>query len=159
MRYTVYSITWQLKFQNVLALKDTWNSLQLLVKDYAPEGTKRGLIFSGLEEVIQVLDDSSLSLQSMSGSRFAEPFVEEIRGLEKDITQAIEASEIWVQVQRKWLYLEGLFSGSDIHTRVPKEAEKFDKLNSIFKKVSSASKGICWNSLACQIVWHWSLEW
>ncbi|KAL5967125.1 Dynein heavy chain 10 axonemal, partial [Taenia solium] len=122
--------------KNILALKDTWNGLQLTVKDYAPEGTKRGLIFSELEEVIQTLDDSSLSLQSMSGSRFAEPFVEEIRGLEKDLTQASEALEIWVQVQRKWLQLEGLFSGSDIHTRIPKEAEKFDKLNLIFKKTA-----------------------
>ncbi|EUB64627.1 Dynein heavy chain 10, axonemal [Echinococcus granulosus] len=116
------------------ALKDTWNGLQLEVKDYIPEKMKRGLIFGGLEEVIQTLDDSSLSLQSMSGSRFATPFLEEIRGLEKDLTLASEVLEIWVLVQRKWLHLETLFAGSDIHTRIPKEAEKFDKLNLIFKK-------------------------
>ncbi|KAL5112917.1 Dynein heavy chain 10 axonemal [Taenia crassiceps] len=127
--------------KNFLTLKDTWNSLQLQVKDYAPEGTKRGSIVGGLEEVIQTLDDSSLSLQSMSTSRFAEPFVGEIRGLEKVLTQASEVLEIWVQVQRKWLHLEGLFSGSDVHTRIPKEAGRFDKINLIFKKtVEEATK-------------------
>ncbi|VDM31178.1 unnamed protein product [Hydatigera taeniaeformis] len=116
-------------------LKDTWDGLQLSVKDYAPEGTKRGLIINTLEEAIQTLETSSLNLQSISGSKFAEPFMEGIRSLEKDLTQASEALEIWDQVQSKWLHLEGLFSGGDIRTRIPKEAEKFDKLNLFFKKM------------------------
>lgn len=111
-------------------------NLKLEIREYAPEGKKRGLIIAGLDEIIQTLDDSSISLQSMGGSRFAAPFIEEIRRLEKEVTIASEVLDIWIAVQRKWFHLEGVFAGGDIHSRIPKEAHKFDKLNFVFRKVS-----------------------
>ncbi len=84
---------------------------------------------------MQTLDDSALSLQSMGASRFAAPFIEEIQKLEKCLSQVSEVLEAWTLVQRKWLYLEGVFVGGDIRSQLPREAEKFDKLNTLFKKV------------------------
>lgn len=112
------------------------------MKAYEPEGQKRGLIITGLDEVIQTIDDSSISLQSMGGSRFAAPLVEEIRRLEKEITVASEVLDNWISVQRKWFHLEGVFSGGDIHSRIPKEAEKFNKLNQVFRKVRSLLRSL-----------------
>jgi dynein heavy chain len=38
-------------------------------------------------------------------------------------------------VQRKWMYLEGIFIGGDIRSQLPEEAKKFDNIDKTFKKV------------------------
>jgi dynein heavy chain len=39
-------------------------------------------------------------------------------------------------VQRKWMYLEGIFIGGDIRSQLPEEAKKFDQIDKTFKKVA-----------------------
>lgn len=41
-------------------------------------------------------------------------------------------------VQQKWMYLESIFIGGDIRSQLPEEAKKFDNIDKMFKKVSSA---------------------
>lgn len=45
-------------------------------------------------------------------------------------------SQLWMVVQRKWMYLEGIFIGGDIRSQLPEEAKKFDQIDKTFKKVS-----------------------
>lgn len=116
-------------------MRETWKTLQLEVKSYSPENTERGFIIGRLDELMHTVDDIALTLQSMEGSRFAGPYMQEIQAMEKDLTLASEVLDIWSSIQRKWLNLESVFAGSDIHLRIPREAEKFDKLNLIFRKV------------------------
>ena len=40
-------------------------------------------------------------------------------------------------VQRKWMYLEGIFIGGDIRSQLPEEAKKFDQIDKTFKKVKN----------------------
>jgi dynein heavy chain len=40
-----------------------------------------------------------------------------------------------MMVQRKWMYLEGIFIGGDIRAQLPEEAKKFDLIDKTFKKV------------------------
>ena len=39
-------------------------------------------------------------------------------------------------VQRKWMYLEGIFIGGDIRSQLPEEAKKFDQIDKTFRRVS-----------------------
>jgi dynein heavy chain len=41
----------------------------------------------------------------------------------------------WLSVQRKWLYMEGIFVGGDVRQRLPEEARKFDDIDMAFRKV------------------------
>ncbi len=70
-----------------------WKSLQLDVKEYTKAGALRGYVIAGVDEIMQTLDDSALSLQSMGASRFAAPFIEEIHKLEKCLSQVSEVLE------------------------------------------------------------------
>jgi len=45
------------------------------------------------------------------------------------------AVKIWMLVQRKWMYLEGIFIGGDIRAQLPDEAKKFDQIDKTFKRV------------------------
>lgn len=38
-------------------------------------------------------------------------------------------------MQRKWLYLEGIFIGGDIRTQLPEEARKFDDIDKAYRRV------------------------
>jgi len=44
--------------------------------------------------------------------------------------------QIWMLVQRKWMYLESIFIGGDIRSQLPDEAKKFDNIDRVFKRAS-----------------------
>ena len=44
-------------------------------------------------------------------------------------------TQVWMVVQQKWMYLEGIFIGGDIRQQLPEEAKKFDNIDKTFKKV------------------------
>lgn len=48
--------------------------------------------------------------------------------------------QIWMAVQRKWMYLESIFIGGDIRSQLPDEAKKFDNIDRVFKRASHR----CW---------------
>lgn len=55
---------------------------------------------------------------------------------EKCLTLISEIIDEWQSVQRKYLYLEGIFVGGDIRVQLPEEAKKFDDIDRRFKRVS-----------------------
>jgi dynein heavy chain len=46
--------------------------------------------------------------------------------------------QAWMAVQRKWMYLESIFIGSDdIRLQLPQEATRFDNINKAWLKIMS----------------------
>ena len=54
------------------------------------------------------------------------------------------SAQIWMVVQRKWMYLESIFLAGDIRAQLPEEAKKFDNIDKLFKKVW-ISFGLQWS--------------
>ena len=48
-------------------------------------------------------------------------------------------AQVWLTVQRKWMYLEGIFLAGDIRSQLPEEAKRFDTIDKLFKKVLASS--------------------
>jgi dynein heavy chain len=71
----------------------------------------------------------------MSASPFIGPFMSTVQKWEKCLTLISEIVDEWIVVQRKWLYLEGIFIGGDIREQLPEEAKKFDEIDKNFRKV------------------------
>ena len=67
----------------------------------------------GIEDITLLLEDMGLNLQSMMASRFVRPFAEEVRKWEQRLSLVSECIEVWMLVQRKWMYLESIFMDSD----------------------------------------------
>ena len=100
------------------------------------KGTEeRGVVLGSIDDILQALDDNAMNLQSMSASRYVMPFFERVQRWEKSLSHISEVVDVWMNVQRKWMYLESIFIGGDIRTQLPEEARKFDGLDKIFKKI------------------------
>lgn len=68
--------------------------------------------------------------------RFAIPFLPIVGKWEKVLSHIGEVIDVWMIVQRKWMYLESIFIGSgDIRTQLPDEAARFDRIDRSFKKI------------------------
>eukprot|EP00731_Ephydatia_muelleri_P035324 Em0114g8a len=116
---------------------NTWNSLQFTVHKYTKGTQERGHVLGAVDDIVLSLDDNAMNLQSMAASRFVGPFLDKVQKWEKSLSHISEVVEIWMVVQRKWMYLESIFIGGDIRAQLPEEAKKFDNIDKLFKKIMS----------------------
>ncbi len=65
-------------------------------------------------------------MSTMKASPFYKVFEEEASSWDQKLNAVNTIFDIWFNVQRKWVYLEGIFSGSaDIKHLLPTETSKF----------------------------------
>ncbi len=60
-----------------------------------------------------ILEDQLANLQTVASNKYAGAFSSKIRYWERSLNLISECIEIWLQVQRKWMYLEGIFIGNE----------------------------------------------
>ncbi|XP_058707745.1 dynein axonemal heavy chain 10 [Poecile atricapillus] len=114
---------------------ETWENMKFPVEVYTKGTETRGFILGSVEEILETLDDNNVSLQSALGSRFVGPFLSTAQKWEKTLSLISEVSEIWLSVQRKWMYLESIFVGGDIRSQLPEEVKIFDRVDKMFKQI------------------------
>ncbi|KAM6051570.1 dynein axonemal heavy chain 10-like [Theristicus caerulescens] len=121
--------------KGVKEIAETWEHLKFTVQTYFKGTEKRGFILGSVDEILDILDDNNVNLQSVLGSRFVGPFLSTVHQWEKTLSLIGEVIEIWMVVQRKWIYLESIFIGGDIRSQLPEEAKIFDSVDRMFKKI------------------------
>lgn len=62
-----------------------------------------------VEGINSLLEEWVANLQSMRGSPHVTPFAEEVREWEAKLSLLAEVLEVWMHVQRKWIYLKTIF--------------------------------------------------
>ncbi|KAK9868729.1 hypothetical protein WJX84_008574 [Apatococcus fuscideae] len=117
-------------------LNEVWREQRLEIFKYTRGGAEeRGLILRGTDEVTKLLEDVGLNLQSIMTSKFVRPFSEEVHKWETRLSLVSECLEVWLNVQRKWMYLETIFSLDDICNQLPQEAQRFSRIDKGWKKI------------------------
>jgi len=118
----------------VKAIREIWTDQKLDMAPYKDRGHFR---LKTVGELLQNLEDHNVSISALKGSRYAKPFEEEINYWEKTLTQIAYALEMFLNVQRQWMYLENIFLGEDIRKQLPKETRQFDEINKIWAKLTA----------------------
>ncbi|KFG44621.1 dynein heavy chain family protein, partial [Toxoplasma gondii GAB2-2007-GAL-DOM2] len=122
--------------KDIAKIESHWRAQTLDMCRYKTE--EQSFVLRANEELHVTLEDHILQLQSMVGSRFASVVIEKIRKWEKTLNNIREVFEAWLQVQRKWIYLDGIFTESvDIRLQLPDEAKKFDVVRRQFLSILS----------------------
>ena len=119
-------------------IENTWRNTRFIVIRYSKGTEDRGTIIGAIDEIQTALDDNALNLQSMSASKYVTAFLPAVQKWEKLLSLIGEVLEVWMVVQRKWMYLESIFIGAgDIRQQLPEEAARFDRIDKAFKKIMS----------------------
>ncbi len=89
---------------------------------YTKGTQERGFILGAVDEIIQALDDNTMSLQSMSASRFVGPFLNTVQSWEKSLSLISEVIDVSACLQFlacfKFLVQSlGIFSSKDLDYR------------------------------------------
>ncbi|CAD5121743.1 DgyrCDS10220 [Dimorphilus gyrociliatus] len=127
--------------KSIKSIEELLNNLKLNIIEY--KRSKKGdkyYIFNSIEDTINLLEEQSINLQSISSSKFVRPFLRSINELEKVLMQISEVLDIWLVVQKKWLHLEAIFCTKDIRRQIPNEASKFDKHSNIFHEIMKTTR-------------------
>ncbi|XP_055373636.1 dynein axonemal heavy chain 10 [Condylostylus longicornis] len=121
--------------KGVKEIEKIWAKMSFKVIKHFKANEDRGYTLAPVDEIIQVLEDNSMNLQSMATSQFVGPFLQTVLKWERCLALVYEVIDEWMACQRKWLYLEGIFIGGDIRTQLPEEAKKFDDIDKVYRRI------------------------
>lgn len=116
-------------------LNATWSVMQFDTEIH--ERTKLRLLAVS-EEMIETLEENQVALQNMMTSKFIDFFLGEVSDWQIKLSNADQVINVFLEVQRKWCYLESIFIGSeDIRSQLPEDSKRFEKIDREFKQVLS----------------------
>jgi dynein heavy chain len=108
-----------------------WEPIEFETMPYKNTGTS---LVKGLDDIITLLDDQIVKVQTMRGSPFIKPVEDECKAWEKKLHYAQHLVDEWVSCQRTWLYLEPIFGSEDIMRQMPTEARRFQSVDALWRK-------------------------
>ena len=109
--------------------KSKWSAFELDMVKYK----EKCKLIKGWDDMFTLLDEDINSFQSMSNSPYYNLFKDEIEPWKDKLENIRLLFNEWVDVQRKWVYLEGIFFGSaDIKNELPADYNKFQSIDAEF---------------------------
>eukprot|EP01133_Synstelium_polycarpum_P001082 gene1082-1226_t len=120
-------------------VREYWTGLELDLVNYQ----RKCKLIRGWDDLFSKLAEHLNSVAAMKMSPFYKVFEEEASAWDDKLNRVRTLLDVWIDVQRRWVYLEGIFSGSgDINQLLPAESARFKSINAEFinlmKKVSTA---------------------
>lgn len=110
-------------------VREYWNGFELELVKY---GNKCRLI-KGWDDLFTKVDEDINNLSSMKMSPYYKVFEEEITPWDDRLQKMRIILDTWIEVQRRWVYLESIFFGSeDIKTQLSAEFTRFKSINNEF---------------------------
>ena len=125
---------------DLIEIEKSWKEMRFDVRPYSKAKSKKHTqttyVLCAVEDISLALEDTGLTLQSMSASRYADPFIETVREWEATLALVSNVLHVWTDTQQRWMYLMSIFGGSDdIRTQLPEEAERFDNIDTDIRKL------------------------
>ncbi|KAL1922601.1 uncharacterized protein VTP21DRAFT_10140 [Calcarisporiella thermophila] len=115
-------------------VKETWTNYVLDLVNY--QNKCRLIKGAAWDDLFNKCGENINSLTAMKLSPYYKVFEEEASAWEDKLNRVHVLFDVWIDVQRQWVYLEGIFSGSaDIKHLLPVETSRFQNINSEFLTV------------------------
>jgi len=115
-----------------------WAEMFLDIAAYRESGT---FVLRGVDDLQALLDEHTTMTQAMSFSAFKKPFAERIDTWAATLMTVSEVLDEWLKVQRSWMYLEPIFSSSDIQKQLPTEYKRFAAVDKNWRTTLLSARG------------------
>ncbi len=113
-------------------VRETWTNFTLDLVNYQ----NKCRLIRGWDNLFQLAGDNLNALRAMSMSPHYKVFEEEASLWEDRLSKISVLFDTWIDVQRQWVYLEGIFTGSaEIRHILPVESSRFQNINAEFLAV------------------------
>ncbi|SCO85337.1 probable dynein heavy chain, cytosolic [Fusarium oxysporum] len=113
-------------------VRETWQNYALEMVNYQ----NKIRLIRGWDDLFAKCSENLNSLQAMKHSPYYKEFEEEAVSWEDKLNRVHVLFDVWIDVQRQWVYLEGVFTGNaDIKHLLPIESGRFQNINSEFLAV------------------------
>ncbi|OCH92714.1 dynein heavy chain protein 1 [Obba rivulosa] len=113
-------------------VKEIWTNYTLDLINYQ----NKCRLIRGWDDLFNKCSENLNSLTAMKLSPYYKVFEEEAGSWEEKLNRIHVLFDVWIDVQRQWVYLEGIFSGSaDIKHLLPVESARFQNINTEFLAV------------------------
>ncbi|KAJ3021261.1 hypothetical protein HKX48_008890 [Thoreauomyces humboldtii] len=110
-------------------VKETWTTYSVDLVVYQ----NKCRLIRGWDDLFAKSSENLNSLTAMKHSPYFRVFEEEALGWEDKLNRIHMLFDVWIDVQRQWVYLEGIFSVSvDIKHLLPVESARFQSINAEF---------------------------
>ncbi|KAF3401369.1 Dynein heavy chain, cytoplasmic [Talaromyces pinophilus] len=110
-------------------VRETWQNYSLDLVNYQ----NKCRLIRGFDDLFAKCSENLNSLQAMRHSPYFKEFEEEASTWEDKLNRVHVLFDVWIDVQRQWVYLEGVFTGNaDIKHLLPLESARFQNINSEF---------------------------
>ncbi|KAI9731342.1 MAG: hypothetical protein M1834_005245 [Cirrosporium novae-zelandiae] len=110
-------------------VRETWQNYALDLINYQ----NKCRLIRGWDDLFAKCSENLNSLQAMKHSPYYKEFEEEASTWEDRLNRVHVLFDVWIDVQRQWVYLEGVFAGNaDIKHLLPLESSRFGNINSEF---------------------------
>jgi dynein heavy chain 1 len=113
-------------------VKEVWTNYTLDLVHYQ----NKTRLIRGWDDLFNKCSENLNALSAMKLSPYYKVFEEEAASWEEKLNRVHVLFDVWIDVQRQWVYLEGIFSGSaDIKHLLPVESARFQNINTEFLAV------------------------
>ncbi|SCV72617.1 BQ2448_4154 [Microbotryum intermedium] len=113
-------------------VKETWTNYTLDLVNYQ----NKTRLIRGWDDLFTKCGENLNSLTAMKLSPYFKVFEEDASSWEDRLNRIHVLFDVWIDVQRQWVYLEGIFTGSaDIKHLLPIESQRFNNINAEFLTV------------------------
>ncbi|KAI8818344.1 dynein heavy chain [Fimicolochytrium jonesii] len=110
-------------------VKETWSAFELELVAYQ----NKYRLIKGWDDLFAKCSENLNSLVAMRHSPYFRVFEEEALGWQDKLTRVQTLFDVWIDVQRQWVYLDGIFSNNvDIKHLLPVESARFQSINTEF---------------------------
>eukprot|EP00976_Prorocentrum_cordatum_P078346 1183069-Prorocentrum_minimum.AAC.6 len=90
-------------------------------------------ILGAVDEITAALEDSMVTMATITSSRFVAGIRSEVEKLEGQLRLFGEVLDQWLECQKNWMYLESIFSAPDIQRQLPHESKAFYTVDKAFR--------------------------
>lgn len=95
----------------------------------------------GINDLYAFLDENLATINMIRGNQYKAVVEKEAEKLRKDLITMNQVTEDMLTLQKSWMYLENIFSSSEIKRVLSTEATMFEKIDTFFKaKMVEADK-------------------
>ena len=108
-------------------IKTSWAEMNFEVRGH--RDSKSVFILGSIEEITTNMEDSQMSLQTMTASKFVVGIRDQVEVWDKKLQLVSEVLDEWMLCQRNWMYLECIFGSADIQKQLPEESKKFQMVD------------------------------